>query len=51
MIINWVLWKMLNRIVLNIEKDGNTYLGNKMGYKECQNTTKKNKIWNIRTCN
>ena len=28
---------MLNRIVLNIDKDVNTYLGNK----ECQNTTDK----------
>ena len=32
---------VLNRIVLNIDKDGNAYLGNKIGYKECQNTTEK----------
>ena len=31
---------MLNRIVLNIDKDVNTYSGNK----ECQNTTDKLKM-------
>ena len=35
---------MLNKIIINNDKDGNIYLGDNIGYKKCRNTTDKLKM-------